>query len=62
MGYRFRAHAGGILHVFAWPQAGGSTVVVEAPRETIQANGLELANADAILAFCRSILPTPSTA
>ena len=50
------------MQVTAWPQAGGSTVVVEASRETIQANRLEHANADAIVAFCRSILPTPSTA
>ena len=41
------------MHVVAWPQAGGSTVIIEATQETIHANRLEHANADAILTFCR---------
>ena len=53
LGYSFRETSGGIVQVTTWPQTGGSTVVVEASRETIQANRLEHANADAIVAFCR---------
>ena len=41
------------MHVVAWPQAGGSTVVVEATAETIHATGSNTPSADAILAFCR---------
>ncbi len=54
LGYSFRKTSGGIMQVTTWPQTGGSTVVVEASRETIQANRLEHANADAIVAFCRT--------
>ena len=53
LSYSFRETSGGIMHVTTWPQTGGSTVMVEAPRDTIQANRLEQANADAIVAFCR---------
>ena len=53
LSYSFRKTPGGMMHVVAWPQAGGSTVVIEATEATIHANRLEHANADAILAFCR---------
>jgi len=53
LSHGFRKTPGGIMRVVAWPQAGGSTVIIEATEETIQANRLEHANADAILAFCR---------
>ena len=43
------------MHVVAWPQAGGSTVVVEANAEAIHSNRLENAKANAILAFCREL-------
>ena len=52
LSHSFRKTPGGTMHVVAWPQAGGSTVVIEAPKETIHANRLEHAKADAILAFC----------
>ena len=53
LAYDFRATPGGTMHAVTWPNLGGSTVVVEAPAETIRANGLEKASSDAVLAFCR---------
>ena len=44
LGYSFRATPGGMMHAVAWPHAGGSTVVVEAPAAVIRANGLEHAS------------------
>ena len=51
--YRFHMTPGGVMQVTRWPQVGGATVVVEAPAQTIQSNGLEYAGAEAILAFCQ---------
>jgi anthraniloyl-CoA monooxygenase len=52
LGYGFRATPGGMMYVVTWPHAGGSIVVVEAPAETVRANGLEHAPVDIALAFC----------
>lgn len=53
LGYSFRKTPGGTMHTVTWPQAGGATVIVEAPAAVIRANGLDHANTEAILAFCR---------
>jgi anthraniloyl-CoA monooxygenase len=49
LSHRFHATPGGIVHVIAWPHAGGATVIVEAPPQAIKANSLD--STDAILAF-----------
>jgi len=55
LGYRFRSlPLGGVLHAIAWPHATGSTVIIDAPAETIRMNGLLEASPDAILGFCRN--------
>jgi anthraniloyl-CoA monooxygenase len=48
--YTFRTTPIGFMHVIAWPQVGGATIVVEAPAEAIAACGL---SADGVLALCR---------
>ena len=53
LSHSFRKTPGGMMHLIAWPQAVGSTVVIEATGETIHANRLDHAKAEAILAFCR---------
>ena len=53
LSYAFRETPGGIMQVTTWPQAAGSTAIVEASAQTIKANGLDHASADTILAFCR---------
>jgi anthraniloyl-CoA monooxygenase len=51
--YSFRAMSGGLINVLAWPHAGGSTVIVEAPAAVVTANGLDAMAPDAVFAFCR---------
>jgi anthraniloyl-CoA monooxygenase len=51
--YNFRTTPGGLMHMIAWPHAGGSTVIVEASAAAIEANGLANATPDAVVAFCR---------
>lgn len=53
LSYSFRATPGGMMHVIGWPHRDGATLIVEAPAQTIRANGIENNSADAILAFCR---------
>jgi anthraniloyl-CoA monooxygenase len=55
LSYRFRSlPRGGVLHATAWPHATGSTVIVEAPADTIRKSELDQASPDAMLGFCRN--------
>src|SRR5262245_4080105 len=52
LSYLFRSTPPGAMHVIAWPRVGGSTVVVEAPAATIEANG-DCEDVYDVLAFYR---------
>jgi anthraniloyl-CoA monooxygenase len=55
LAYRFRSLPhGGILHATAWPNATGSTVIVEATADTLRKNNLDRISFDNVLGFCRN--------
>jgi len=62
MSHSFRKTPGGMMHVVAWPQAGGATVVVEATEEAIRANRLANAKPTPSSRSAASISPMRSTA